>query len=736
MLLVIKCLGYGGAERLLVDMVAARDRVAFDYEVAYVLAAENTLVPAIRAEGVPVHSLGAGHNWDLRWMAGFRRLLEDGRFDVVHFHLPYAAAMGRLVIASLPRARRPAVIYTEHSLWDRTAAPVRLVNRLTIGRDQALVAVSAAAHEALPEPLKARAEVIVHGVDLSRSAEMLEQREQIRAEVRSELGVAADELLVLTVANLRTEKGYDVLLDAARIVADHGDPIRFRAVGRGPLEAELEARRRDLDLGDRFRFLGPRDDVVRLMVGSDVFVLPSRHEGLPVSLMEATSVGLAVVATAVGGVPGVLTNGEDALLVPPGSPAALAEAVERMGTDPELRSRLGTSARGRSTVFDVAEASRRIEQIYRQAVAGPDSGGTEPLVLHVVPTAAGRGAQREARALSDQLDAPGVRRHRLLCLFDGPEEVVPDFSLHAPGGERPASGFDPRLVRRLRAFLADHQPAVVIAHGGDPLKFLVPAMAGTRRPLVYYAIGTYAGPAGRRLQVRLWRHLAGRADIVAACGEEVRQECTRLLGVPPSQVVLVANGRDPARYHPDPEASEHLQPLVLFVGALIPTKRPDRFIELIARLRALERPLRAQLIGDGPMRHDLIAPAAAADVEMLGARADVPALLSQADLLVFPSVATGEGMPGVLIEAGLSGLPVVTTAVPGVGAIIEDGESGLVVGIDDLDAMTDAAARLLDDPGLRAEMGRAARRHCLAHFSMATVAARWSDIVDPLIVER
>ncbi len=107
-LLVIKCMGYGGAERLLVDLLAARDRDAFDYEFAYVLASENTLVPAIQASGVTAHCLGARHNGDLRWTLRLRRLLVEGDFDIVHFHLPYAAALGRLVARSLPAKPAPS----------------------------------------------------------------------------------------------------------------------------------------------------------------------------------------------------------------------------------------------------------------------------------------------------------------------------------------------------------------------------------------------------------------------------------------------------------------------------------------------------------------------------------------------------------------------------------------------------------------------------------------------------
>jgi L-malate glycosyltransferase len=368
-LLVIKCLGFGGAERLLVDTVARGDRHSFEYEVAYVLAAEHALVPDIVSTGTPVHGLEGRGNTDMRWMGRLRRLIVDGRFDVVHFHLPYTAALGRLVVATLPSGRRPAVVYTEHSLWNKMAVLIKGINRATIGRDQALVVVSEAAHDALPHRLKARARVIVHGVDLSRSDALIADREAVRAEVRAELGVDSGDLLALTVANLRPEKGYDVLLDAARLAADRGLPLRFAAVGRGPLEDELRERSRQLGLEGRLQFLGQRHDVLRLLTAADLFVLASRQEGLPVSLMEATSTGAAIVATSVGGVPQVITDGVDGLVIPPGDPPALVDALERLVGDPGLRAELGRAAKLRSAMFDVTSACRQMEEIYRD-VAG------------------------------------------------------------------------------------------------------------------------------------------------------------------------------------------------------------------------------------------------------------------------------------------------------------------------------------------------------------------------------
>jgi glycosyltransferase involved in cell wall biosynthesis len=369
--LVIKCLGYGGAERLLVDMVASGDRTQFDYEVAYVLRHYDALVPAVMEGGTPVHPLNAAHNGDLRWLAALRRLLVEGDYDVIHFHLPYAAALGQIVVATLPRSSRPAVVYTEHNLWDRTPWPLRALLRTSMRGGELLVTVSQASQDALPAGLRSQATMVVHGVDLSRVDALTARRAQVRADVRAELGVKPGELLFMTVANLRPQKGYQVLLSAARTMADRGLPIRIAAVGGGPLRATLEAQHVTLGLGDRFQFLGPRADVLVLLAGSDAFVLASLYEGLPVALMEATSLGMPIVATSVGGVPQMLEDEIDALLVQPSDPALLVEAMVRIADDPDLRERLGRQAKLRSAMFDISQANRKVGEIYHRVVRAP-----------------------------------------------------------------------------------------------------------------------------------------------------------------------------------------------------------------------------------------------------------------------------------------------------------------------------------------------------------------------------
>lgn len=367
-LLLIKCLGYGGAERLLVYMVRHRDQSRFDYEVAYVLENENALVPDLTEAGVPVHSLGARSNRDLGWTVRLRTLLREGNFDIMHSHLPHAATLGRLAAASLGPRRRPALVSTQHSTWNRLAVALRILNRATIGLDDRVLVVSQAARDSLPPSLQRRATVVIHGIEMEPVHDALAEREDLRRSVRAEFGLVDGELLALTIANLRVEKGLDVLLRAAHGVRARGLPVRFVVAGRGPLAGELESHRAALGLGDSLRFVGERDDVLRLLAGADMFVLPSRHEGLPVVMMEATAMGAAIVVTDVGEMSNLWTNGVDAVIVPPESPGALADAVASVGQDAELRARLAAGSLERAGLFDVTRCVREVETIYDELV--------------------------------------------------------------------------------------------------------------------------------------------------------------------------------------------------------------------------------------------------------------------------------------------------------------------------------------------------------------------------------
>jgi glycosyltransferase involved in cell wall biosynthesis len=366
---LVKGLGPGGAERLLTAAAAVRDRERFVYRCAYLLAHKTALVAELEQSGVPVDCLGAKREADLRWTFRLRRLVREHSIDVIHVHSPYPAALARLVALTIPRRKRPRIVTTEHSLWDRHAVLTRWASRLTFKLDGAHVAVSNGVQASLPPRLRSSVDVILHGIDIRAAQAQLAQRSAARAE----LGFLPDDIVVGTIANFRALKAYPDLLAAAVLVTEQRPEVRFVAVGQGPLESEIRQLHARSGLGDRFQLLGYRADAVRVLAGCDVFVLASLREGLPVALMEAMALGLPAVATEVGGVPEMITNAVDGLLVPSADPPALATAICRLADDRELRVRLGEAAAARSSSFDFKVASTRLEAIYRALVEpGPD----------------------------------------------------------------------------------------------------------------------------------------------------------------------------------------------------------------------------------------------------------------------------------------------------------------------------------------------------------------------------
>jgi glycosyltransferase involved in cell wall biosynthesis len=182
--------------------------------------------------------------------------------------------------------------------------------------------------------------------------------------------------------NIIPRKGVDVLVRAAALVLERRPGVNFVAVGRVPVGAPADylssctelARR--LGIAERFRFAGFRADVRAAVRDFDILVLPSRQEPFGRSIIEAMALGVPVVASRVGGVPEIIVDGRDGLLVAQGSGEELAAAIGRLLDEPGLRAEL--ARRGRERVereFDVIVLSRRIEALLLEACGRPAAGG-------------------------------------------------------------------------------------------------------------------------------------------------------------------------------------------------------------------------------------------------------------------------------------------------------------------------------------------------------------------------
>jgi len=359
---LIKGLGPGGAERLLVSLARAHDRRRVELAAAYVLPWKEALVPELEAAGVRVSCLGGERGAaDPRWIARLHRLLREEHFDIVHSHSPLVASVARAVVRTMPKRSRPALVTTEHNAWSTFAVPTRVINALTAPADDLSLAVSEQARSSMWWPrLRGRTEVVVHGVDV----DAIRAAAASRTAVRGELGAGDGDVVAVTVANYRRQKAWPVLLAAARRALDAAPALRFAGVGQGPLAAEVEAEHARLGLGDRFVLLGARDDVPRILAAGDLFVLASSYEGYPVAVMEALAAGLPVVATGVPGIADAVRDGVEGVLVPAGDATALAEAVVCLVDDPARRASFAAAAGRRGQEFGVDRVARLLEDRY------------------------------------------------------------------------------------------------------------------------------------------------------------------------------------------------------------------------------------------------------------------------------------------------------------------------------------------------------------------------------------
>ena len=353
--------GNGGAQESYTGLLLRLDRSR--YEVRALSLSAGSAVSRLRALGVGVDVLEeADDEQAIRELAAWLRREE---IDLVHAHMYRAEVLGtRAAVA----AGTPVITATVHSSRVRSPEDVALLASLTPSMDRLIVPSDAIRAKVVAEGRdSARFAVIPNGVDLSRFAVP-----PPACALRREFGIPAGSPLLGVVARLEPEKGHRYLIEAMpAILAEH--PGAWLAiVGEGSQADALRAQAASLGdrVAERVIFTGRREDVSALTADLTVAVLPSLREAQGISILEAMARRIPVVASAVGGIPEVITSGVDGLLVPPADPAALGDAVNSVLADPSLAERLGEA--GYRTVaerFSIDAQVKRIEAVYDEELA-------------------------------------------------------------------------------------------------------------------------------------------------------------------------------------------------------------------------------------------------------------------------------------------------------------------------------------------------------------------------------
>jgi glycosyltransferase involved in cell wall biosynthesis len=359
-LLLIKGLGRGGAEQLVVNAVEYGDGARFEYQVAYLLPWKDAFVADLHALGVMTTCLDGAKG--VAWLVRLRRLIRDQGIDVVHVHSPYAASFAR---CSLPRSL--PMVTTEHNVWPRYHRATYWANATTFPRNDHVFAVSDEVRDSIryPKPLRflhtPPLETLHHGIDFERVTAT-----PAPTGLREELGIAADAPVVGTVANFKPHKGHEYLVRTAALVSRVRPDVRFVFVGAGPQQDEIRSEAARLGVGGAVIFAGFREDALRVARIFDLYAMSSVHEGLPLALLESMAIGCPPVATRVGGINAIIEDGESGYIVEPRDPEAQADRILALLADASLRSRMGSAARDKAAAFDVRATFRRIEHVYSE----------------------------------------------------------------------------------------------------------------------------------------------------------------------------------------------------------------------------------------------------------------------------------------------------------------------------------------------------------------------------------
>ncbi len=367
---LITSLDRGGAENHLLALVGHADRPRFEMEVA-VLRGEGELVPAFRSAGVRVHLLGAHSRVDLGALHRLVRLLEDGKYDVLHSHLFRADLYGSLAVSRLGPAA-PRLVSTRHNDDRFFLHPlVGIVHYLVSARQDMIIAISDhIARFTIARGVRdpARVRRVYHGLQAPDTS----AQERLRAETRRDLGVPPDAFLVGNVGRLAPQKGQRHLVRALPSLLERVPDAHLVIAGGGELESYLRGLAEELGVTERVHVLGPRRDVPAIMHALDVFAMPSIWEGFGIVLLEAMAAGKPVVASRVATIPEVVLDDETGILVPPGDATALAEAFATLAGDRDLAAQMGQAGLLRlQRSFSLEKMVGDTEVLYEELVESP-----------------------------------------------------------------------------------------------------------------------------------------------------------------------------------------------------------------------------------------------------------------------------------------------------------------------------------------------------------------------------
>jgi glycosyltransferase involved in cell wall biosynthesis len=346
-------IGMGGSEKVVHTIARKLDRKRFS---STIISFEDGPVRKMYEElGLSVHVVPKRGGHDPACVFKLRQVLRQEQIDIVNPH-----HFGPLVYAyAATRMNGVKLVYTEHSRWqlEQLSGLKKTANMVMLAQAQALVAITEQienyyVHSMGLHPDKVH--LIRNGID----GDIYHERG--RGNLRNELGLADDSQLIGMVANLRPEKNHKIMIAAFNLVAEAMPGARLVLIGLDCMQGEVQRYAAGSRFAERIHFLGLREDVPELLSSLDVVCLPSRYEGLPLTILEAMACSVPVIGADVLGINGVIRNDVNGLLVPADDHEHLARCVMRLLNDEPARKRL--TAAGKTLVAEHFSLDAKIKE--------------------------------------------------------------------------------------------------------------------------------------------------------------------------------------------------------------------------------------------------------------------------------------------------------------------------------------------------------------------------------------
>lgn len=370
---------WGGAQRYVFDLSHwLKDRA--EVEVAVGDRPDMELQQRLRSAGIKWRQLkhlqrSINPLADLLAVRELRRLIKQGGYNVIHLNSSKAGAVGALAAAGLPKRLRPKVIYTAHGwvfvepLAKWRLAWYKFIERTTARWKDIIICVSKMSKDDALQAKVGRPEQLkVIPIALNKEVLNFLPADQARQQLRqlANLPPTGEEIILITIANYYGTKGIDILLSALPPIINQYPQVHSLVLGDGPLKDSLFKLRANLNLQNHVHLPGNIPEAYRLLTGADIFVLPSRKEGLPYALLEALAAGLPIIATEVGAIPSVLGNGQAGLLITPGAAGDLTKAIQTLLENNNLKNKLiaAINSTNRGKNYSLAEMIRQTVACY------------------------------------------------------------------------------------------------------------------------------------------------------------------------------------------------------------------------------------------------------------------------------------------------------------------------------------------------------------------------------------